>query len=171
MKTTKGLKDIAVKDPGERAALTPRPRSLVRRKVKTVRTLGAATDDPIAIVNRAVRQAHHAEADGDADGLRQAAEMGWLAVSSLADVAAARLGRPAPGGASARREALRALESEARLRRGTFTHSFELARLQLHGECFHGDSCPINLVDELESYRAVVTDGMNAVARIRRRKR
>ena len=138
---------------------------------RRTRQLGAATDDPVALANRAVREAQSAQVASDADGMRQAAEKGWLALSSLADVAAARLGRPAPGGASGRREALRALESEARRRRGTFVYPFELARRQLHGECFHGDSCPADLVEALEDYRAVVVDGASAVTQIRRRKR
>lgn len=142
-----------------------------RRSPRRPGELGATTDNPMSLASRALREALRAEADGDAVGMRQAAEKGWLAVSSLADLAAERLGRPAPSGASARREALRALETEARLRRGTFVQPFELARRQLHGECFHGDHCPANLVEVLEDFHEVVAAGVAAVTQLDLRRR
>ena len=139
-------------------------------KKKTRRVLGAATDNPVALASRAVREAHIAEASSDQDGIRQAAEKTWLAMSSLADVAAARLGRPPPGGAIARRATFRALEQKAKLRSGRITHEFELARTVLHGQCFHGDECPVNTVEMIHEFHEVVKEGMGFIKKLPRKK-
>jgi len=103
--------------------------------------LGAVTDDPVAIVNRAQREAALAVRERDRLGLRQAAEKGWLAASGAGDVAAAGLGKKAPGGANGRLDALEDLERVARLRPGTLTATFVSAQAFLHGQCFHADEC------------------------------
>ncbi len=106
-------------------------------------TLGAASDDPVALANRAIRDMRAAihTRKRDQANIRQAANLGWLAISSLADVAADKLGRPAPGGASARRQMLLELDKRGRARGGGFLSTFEAARVSLHGECFHADKC------------------------------
>lgn len=102
----------------------------------------AATDDPVAIANRAIKEAKRAFRERDDLGVRQAANKAWLAASSAADVAAKNMRRKAPGGVAGRKEVLEDLEKLARLKNGTLLNAFSNARLALHGECFHGDSCP-----------------------------
>lgn len=143
---------------------------MVKQKSKRD-TLGAATDNPVALASRAMREVKQAEQAGDRDGMRQAAEKSWLAICSLADVAADRLGRPAPGGASARMATLRALEQQAKLRRGTYTLAFEAGRRALHGECFHGDECPNNLTELVEDFHDTVKHGVETINRLVRQKR
>lgn len=139
-----------------------------RRRAPLRLTLGAAHDRPDKIANRAVREAISARDDDDK---RHAAETAWLALSSLADVAADKLGRQEPGGFSTRRGALKALEEAANLRRGTLDKPFDLARRELHGECFHGDKCPVDIVYTIEYYRDIVNDGIAAINKIARKKR
>ena len=132
----------------------------------SVLALGAATDDPVCIANRAARDARRADLAADINGRRMAAETTWLAVTAVADVAAARMGRSEPRSASERMETLQALEREAGVRRGSLTRDFDLARRVLHRECYHQDSCPVDLVEMTEDYRGVVAGGMAAVAKV-----
>jgi hypothetical protein len=132
---------------------------------------GAATDDPSVIARRAIREAEVAIRQGDRLGLRQAANKGYLAASSAADVAAVRLGMNEPEGASGRRVALERLERTARVRRGSLLAPFESARRFLHGDCFHGDDCPsdraiLGLLDGVENLTRDVT---TTLGRLRRR--
>jgi hypothetical protein len=133
--------------------------------------LGAAGDDPVALANRAAREARRAAQADDEVGVRQAAEKSWLAMSSLADVAADRLGKLPPRGAGARREILAEVEKQAKLHRGALVHEFEFARRILHGDCLHGDECPPDLVGLVQDYHGVVTRGMAAINKIKRRRR
>ena len=131
--------------------------------------LGAATDDPKALIARAIRE--YDAARGDPVGIREAANKGWLAICSLADVAAARFGMQEPGGASGRRVAIKELEKRAKIRRGTVQADFEMSRAILHGECFHADTCPVNTKDLLEGLSATIDDGMKALDKATKRRR
>ena len=104
--------------------------------------LGAATDDPHDIIQRAIRVAdgHHGS---DSLPLRQAAEAGWLAASSVADVAARHLGMKAPRGRLSRLAVLHALEDRAGFHRGELVTPFGAAQAHLHSYCFHEDVCPL----------------------------
>ena len=128
--------------------------------------LGAATDDPVRIADRAARDARRADLAADIPGRRMAAETTWLAVTAVADVAAVKLGLPEPRSAGDRMEVFQQLERAAGVRRGSLTRDFELARRLLHVECFHADSCPADLVPMIEDYRGVVAGAMTAVAKV-----
>ena len=133
--------------------------------------LGAATDDPVSLANRAARDARRADLAADIPGRRMAAETTWLAVTAVADVAAVKLGLPEPRSTGERMETLQALERAAGVRRGSLTRDFELARRVLHRECFHEDSCPVDLVPMIEDYRGVVAGSMAAVAKLNRNRK
>lgn len=107
-----------------------------------MKKLGASTDDPQALIERAVREAKTAIKNKDSVGLRQAAEKGWLAASATADVVAAGMGRKIPGGATGRRQTLEVLERSRGLKRGSLVSRFDTAKEMLHGKCFHADECP-----------------------------
>jgi hypothetical protein len=136
-------------------------------------SLGAMTDDPIALANRAVRDADAAIRTKDRLKLREAANGGYWAECAAADVAADRLGLSAPGGHSARLETLRKLEHAAKLRRGLLTADFETARKELHGARYHGDDCPRDdlLIDQLENVRQMTKDAVEAIGRLPARRR
>lgn len=102
---------------------------------------GAASDDPVALADRALEEAAEAIRGSDGVGLREAAEKGWLAACSTADVVAMKLRRGKPKGRKGREDALAALEDCGGLRTGSFGKRFTYARV-LHGECFHEDDCP-----------------------------
>lgn len=114
---------------------------IMRTRKRQKDGLEALTDDPVAIANRAQREALASIRGRDRLGLRSAAETGWLAASAAGDVAAAGLGRKAPGGSKGRLDALDDLERVARLRPGTLTATFASAQAFLHGQCFHADEC------------------------------
>jgi len=139
---------------------------------RSKKQLGAASDDPKALISRAIREYNQATSGKRTDevGVREAAEKGWLAVSSMADVAADRIGMKEPGGAAGRREAIRGLEQEAKLRRGSILGDFEVARTVLHGECFHGGSCPIHVGDLLEGLQDTIKHGMTAIGKLKGRR-
>jgi hypothetical protein len=140
-----------------------------RKRVRS--RLGAATDDPAALAKRALIEAERALAAKDPVAFRQAAETGWLAASSSADVAAARLKLPIPGGASGRQAVLTELERRARLRRGALLTTFGAAQEILHGRCFHGDACePASVLGILESVAILATDVTAALGSKRTRK-
>ena len=133
---------------------------------------GAASDDPGALADRAIREADAAIRRKDDVGFREAAEKGWLAASSSADVAADKLGMKIPGGYSGRKSALGELEDRARLRRGALVGTFEAARAVLHGECFHGAVCStrgvLGLLDDVKSFTASTQAAINKATRRQR---
>jgi len=139
----------------------------------------AATDNPVEIAARAIAEAKRAFRERDDLGVRQAANKAWLAASSAADVAAKNMGRKAPGGATGRKDVLEDLEKLARMKNGTLLNAFANARLALHGECFHGDSCPsshelFGMLDAVQkmTHEAVVASASTRVQRaIRARRR
>lgn len=140
--------------------------------MKLKSSLGAPTDDPLALADRAIMEAESALKQRDTVGFRQAAEIGWLSASATADVVADRMGMPIPGGASGRRVTLENLEDAARLRRGSLVGRFEAARTVLHGECFHNDTCSERgVLGTLDEVRTLATDATRALGRIRIRKR
>jgi len=71
--------------------------------------------------------------------LRQAAEWGWLAAASTADVVAKRLGLKATEGFGGRKDALAALDEESRLKGRFLENTLKLAHEELHGRTFHGN--------------------------------
>lgn len=136
------------------------------------KSLGAASDDPMVLVNRAIRQADAAIERNDLIGIREASELGWLAASSTADVASAKLKLRIPSGAKGRRAVLDAVEERAKLRKGTLIGPFEGARAVLHGECFHGDVCsPRSVQGLLNEVKQLVADTRAAVGRIQSKRR
>lgn len=139
------------------------------KKPKKSKPLGATTDNPRKLIARAIRE-YDAATNArryDQEGARMAAENGWLAISSLADVAAEELGLPIPGGASGRRKTLQALDQ--RVKRGNFLQAYEVARTVLHGECFHEDKCPIHTDAILDGLKRTIDDGMSALSKRKRR--
>lgn len=115
-----------------------RERGMKARKLKA---LGAATDNPEEIIDRAIRQAVRSSDKSPRLDLREAAEMGWLAISSLADVLADKVGERNAGGANGRFNVLEAAEKKGGLKKGRLTLPFVAARSALHGDCFHEDRC------------------------------
>lgn len=141
------------------------------RKKTSSRTLGAVTDDPVVLASRAVEKAEKALAAKDNVGVRQGASLAWLAISSLADVAAGRLGLPTPKGHVSRRAVLWDLEQYGKVPHGSIVNRFESARSVMHGDCFHGDECPRPdvLVGMMQDVRSVVEIGVAAIPEAQRR--
>jgi len=136
-------------------------------------SLGAATDDPLEIVARARKEAEKAIRDNDRLGLRQAANKGYLAAASVADVAAMKLGEVQPKGQTARRSVLSNLEDAARLKRGSLLRTFSVAQGVLHSDCFHEDYCPSgkSLLAILDTVEAMADDAVKAYGRLRTRRK
>jgi hypothetical protein len=143
------------------------------RKRKKRAGLGAVDDDPVMLASRAIREANKAVRTDDDIGLREAAEKGWLAVSAAADVTAARLGMAQPGGAKSRLLVLRRLEQVAGLRRGLLVNRFELARLMLHGECFHEGKCASEgvVLGVLDDMQNMTQDTVDTLSKLRSRRK
>jgi hypothetical protein len=134
-------------------------------------SLGAARDNPAALADRASHEAAAANRRKDTVGLREAAEIGWLAASSTADVAASKMGLKIPKGASGRRAVLTDLEQRAKLGRGTLVTPFEAARTVLHGECFHGDICSVESVHGvIDSVSKMAHTAAEATSKLRGRR-
>lgn len=133
---------------------------------------GAAKDDPGALADRAIKEAESALRRKDSVGFREAAEKGWLAASSSADVAADKLGMNIPGGHRGWRTTLGELEKHARLRRGSLVGTFEAAQSVLHGDCFHGDKCStlgvLGLLDDVKELTVSTQSAINRVKKYRR---
>jgi hypothetical protein len=109
--------------------------------------LGAASDDPKSMIIRAIEKASNApENEKDNLTLRQAAELGWLAASSTADVVTGMKEEPEPGGFNSRLKALTEAAEERGLKPKHVIAKFGAARAVLHGECFHSDRCPRSVV-------------------------
>jgi hypothetical protein len=144
----------------------PRPR-------RSDRGFGAATDDPQAIMARANDELDKAQRRGDSLGMREAVNKAWLALSSTADVAADRLGRPIPGGKSGRVGVFRQIETCARLRPGTLAGTFEAFSRTMHGDYFHEDKLPDAGVDYwMDAAEAVIKQTFDNLPRcLRRRQR
>ncbi len=134
---------------------------------------GAITDDPTAIANRAIREAEKAIREDDALGVRQAANKGWLAAASVADVVADRMGQSIPHGATGRLHVLNDLERRTRMRRGTLTAPFGTARQILHGGCFHGAVCPSpgEILGHLDEIKDMTIEAKRAMAKLPKRKK
>lgn len=132
--------------------------------------LGAAHDDPPALIKQAIAEAsgYHG---GDSFKIRRAAETGWLAASSTADVVAKQLGMRQPRGYDGRAAVLRELESRAGMRRGALVIPFQAARGTLHGSCFHEDVCkPPVIHDVLAGVQTMTADAAKAVSKLRGRR-
>lgn len=130
------------------------------KKTKSQR-LGATTDDPIKMVELAIQEAETADEKAkDNLPLRRAAELGWLAASSTADVLAKRLNQTEPKGANGRRAVLKEVEDSRRMKRGTLSVKFDAAQEILHGECYHENhpkKCARDRVlDHLEQVKELV---------------
>jgi len=136
-------------------------------------SFGAITDDPTHIVNVAIREAEQAIRARDGLGIRQAANKGWLAAASVADVAAEKMGQKIPHGAKGRLEVLNDLERAARLRRGSLTATYGTARDILHGGCFHGDVCPSSseLLGHLDAIKEMTVEAKRALSKLPKRKK
>jgi hypothetical protein len=50
-------------------------------------------------------------------------------------------------------------------------NAYESARTVLHGECFHGDTCPIYTGDTIEGLKPVIEDGLSALNKLKPKKR
>ncbi len=128
------------------------------------RQLGAVSDKPDELIDRALAQ-YNAASNDDPHNVdaRLAAELGWLALNSFADIVGKRLGMPAGHSASRRVDALEAIDSRVpRLRsRDTFT----AARDELHGQCFYEDMCPTPARTRtlLANIKDVIDDGTRAL--------
>jgi len=134
--------------------------------------LGAASDDPIYLANRAIREAEGALKAKDEVGFRQAAEKGWLAVAASADVTADRMSWPSSKGHEGRRKTLANLERKARLRRGTLVGTYEAARTTLHGECFHEAKCSAEgVLGILDDIKVMTTETYEAIEKAKRRRK
>ena len=131
--------------------------SSVKRPKTPRAALGAFKDDPLAMVNAAIAEAEKAD-DKAKDNLplRRAAELGWLAASSTADVLAKRMGHAEPKGANGRRAVLKEVETAGRMKRGTLVIRFDAAQGILHGDCFHEN-------DEKKCVRERVLDHLEQV--------
>jgi hypothetical protein len=129
-------------------------------------------DDPGALADRAIREADAALRRKDDVGFREAAEKGWLAASSSANIAADKLGY---GGAdelddTGRKWALGELEDRARLRRGTLVGTFEAARAVLHGEYVCSTRGVLGLLDDVKSFTASTQAAINKATRRQRQR-
>jgi hypothetical protein len=135
--------------------------------------LGAATDDPVALAKRALRKSHEAEESADDIDAREAANLGWLAVCSLADVASERLGETrGRRGSKGREQVIADLEKEAGIRRGTLGAVFAMAQSVLHGDTFHEDKPlrPAVRTALLEQVLEGMETGMRAIGKIGKRR-
>lgn len=131
---------------------------------------GAAHDRPGELIDTAIAEAK-AYHGGDSFKLRRAAETGWLAASSAADVAAKRLGERHPKGYDGRHATLEKLEKRAKLRHGSLTAPLLAARGTLHGDCFHDDVCsPATIRSTLLTVRNLTTDVQDALGRLKGRR-
>lgn len=131
---------------------------------------GAASDSPIAIARRALREFDTAVDDDDGLGIREAAEKGWLAICAVADVAADRLDIKSASGANGRFKILRELETRSRTNSGDFTGPFDIAHKLLHADCFHEDNYDVGVVKHcLDGILDAAETGMVAIERAKRR--
>ena len=147
-------------------------RKSARGVCRALEGLGAASDDPAKIIKVAIEHAEAAIKANDTQALREAAELGWLAMCGVADVAAHRLERGAMGGFNARRAFLVDLTRAAGVRLGDVVGSLEAARSVLHGDCFHSAKCePARVLTTLEIVRDAVLQLDDLVARAQRRAR
>ena len=135
------------------------------------RRFDAADDDPVALANRALKEVRKAIEEDDDVGIREAAEKGWLAVSAVADVAAAELNLKKPEGRNARQAVLLKLADCAGVRPTVFRPTFTAARDVLHGRCFHDNNFDeAEVVGLLEDVQDMTEQAMAALRRCKRRR-
>jgi len=71
--------------------------------------------------------------------LHKAAEWGWLAASSTADVVAKRLRLPIPEGMGKRKDTMEELDALFRTKGHYFSNLLTFAHKELHSRAFHGN--------------------------------
>lgn len=108
-------------------------------------SLGAVTDNPVELIDRAIRKAHQAKSPSIE--LREAAELGWLAASSTADVLGDHARERPAHGFNARMKILERVEREQGLKGEPLTRPLAFAKTALHSECFHEDKCDRKTVE------------------------
>lgn len=139
--------------------------------------LGAVGDDPWAIYARAVQLGNEGlelplKSRNRRLRFREAAELGWLACSSMADVVSRHLGLKVPGGFAGRNSVYTKLAAESGMSANKLGRQFVAIQEVLHGECFHGNtSCEAipALLDSL--VRPLLQDSEIAVSWLPRRGR
>ena len=115
--------------------------------------MGSYIEDAWALYGHAVGELEEWRRTADDVLLRDAAEKAWGAVTLAANELLESQGRVVPDGTNARRDAIRAVESQNR-RIGSLRLQarFLAAKNILHQDCFYDGQCPSELVVE------VVTD-------------
>lgn len=131
-------------------------------------------DNPEQMVLAALDQAREASMEErDREGIRMAAELGWLAASSMADVVAHQLGMGKTRGFIARRKSLEELETKAKIHRDSLTSGFDRAKRTLHGECFHANEIATKsvIIAGLEDVKGLIDLATEALKKVRRKHR
>lgn len=132
----------------------------------------ALTDDPSWLIDLAINQAKESKKEKNNVKLRQAAELGWLAASSLVDVVTGKLQEEPALGFQGRLAIIRRLEKNAGLKSKTLTAPFTTAQAVLHGQCFHGDKYEEadQIMFALDWVREMIPTALRACERVWRKR-
>jgi len=108
------------------------------------------------MIDQAIEEAESATGkEHDNLPIRRAADTAWLAASSVADIAAAKLGLDPPKGKNGRLSVLEDVEEAYRLRRGVLHAKLNSAHAVLHAACFYENSPDVSKRDVLAAMEEV----------------